>query len=198
MRCTSRGRVVSLQSAWMIGAPNVRLGTKRASMTSTCTQSAPPRSMAATSSLSRPGSAARMEGAIRTVTGSPPISIADHQVDAGLARAQHAARGALLQDDPDRALAPGAGGDGPDAEPRALEALPGGFLLQSHDVGHPDVGGAPAHHEIDPGAGRARGGDGRPRRDDDARRRGARDGVHVADPEAGRLHHLAGTVQLER
>src|ERR1051326_1631778 len=96
----------------MIGAPKVRLGTKRPSITSTCTQSAPPFSIAASSSRSRPRSAVRIEGAMRIVTDAPGWgSIADDEIDAALVRAQHTARGALVHDHARLARAGGAGRD---------------------------------------------------------------------------------------
>src|SRR5947199_6592517 len=147
MRCTSSGSRVSRASAWMIGAPKVRLGTKRPSITSTCTQSAPPRSIAASSSASRPRSAVRIEGAMRIVTGAPGrISIADDEVDATPVRAQHAARRALIQDHPHLARARGAGRDGPHPEPCGLEPLAGVLLVELDDLVHPGISGAAAHH----------------------------------------------------
>src|SRR3989449_6986416 len=53
MRCTSIGRSISLRNASIMLAPNVRFGTKRPSMTSTCSQSAPPARTWPTCSASR-------------------------------------------------------------------------------------------------------------------------------------------------
>src|SRR5260221_14764163 len=127
MRCTSSGSRVRRVSARSSGAPKVRLGTKRPSITSTWTHSAPPRSIAASSSPSRPRSAERIDGAMRAVTGAPGWgSVADDEIDARLARAQHPARGALVHHDADLPGAPQAGRDGAHAEPGGLEPLAGG------------------------------------------------------------------------
>src|SRR5207247_646063 len=72
MRCTSSGLSVSLRSASIIGTPNVRFGTKRPSMTSTCSQSAPPASTPSTCSASRVRSADRTLGAMRMPPLPPP------------------------------------------------------------------------------------------------------------------------------
>src|SRR5688572_1840623 len=63
MRWTSSGRRVALCRSATIFGPNVRLGTKWPSITSTCTQSAPPRSSTPTASARRPKSAFKIEGA---------------------------------------------------------------------------------------------------------------------------------------
>ena len=69
IRCTSSGSRVTRASASTTGTPMVRFGTKRPSMTSTCSRSAPPASTAATASRRQAKSADRMEGAMRSVTG---------------------------------------------------------------------------------------------------------------------------------
>src|SRR5690242_11246024 len=131
MRCTSSGSRVSRVSARRSGAPKVRLGTKRPSITSTWTHSAPPRSIAASSSPSRPRSAARIDGAMRAVTIAPGWgSIADDEIDARFARTQHPARGALVDHDPDLPGSPRAGGDGAHPEPGGLEPLAGVLLAE--------------------------------------------------------------------
>src|SRR5687768_4101281 len=71
IRCTSSGSFVSRRSVSITFAPNVRFGTNRPSMTSTCIQSAPPSSQRATSSASRPKSALSTDGAMRTVMVCP-------------------------------------------------------------------------------------------------------------------------------
>ncbi len=73
IRCVSRGRRVTRRSAWTIGVPMERLGTKCPSMTSTWIRSAPALSASATCSPKREKSAARIEGA--SVTG--PLSISE-------------------------------------------------------------------------------------------------------------------------
>src|ERR1041385_8597499 len=177
----------------MTGAPKVRLGTKRPSITSTCTQSAPPVSMAASSSRSRPRSAVRIEGAMRIVTDAPGWgSIADDEIDAALVRAQHAACGALVHDHASLARARGAGRHGSHPEPRALEPLARVLLLEADYVGNPGIRGAAAHHQLDGGAGWVGGSDRRSGGDDDPGRRAAGEGIHVADLEPRRLHHQIG------
>ncbi len=66
IRWQSSGTSVALRSDSTTGRPSVRLGTKWASMTSTCSQSAPPGwpATAAASSARRAKSADRMLGAI--------------------------------------------------------------------------------------------------------------------------------------
>jgi len=74
MRWQSRGIVVALRRLCTTGKPIVKLGTKCASMTSTCSQSA--LRTAPASSPSRAKSADRMLGAIigsRTPSGAPLI-----------------------------------------------------------------------------------------------------------------------------
>src|ERR1051326_4254379 len=176
----------------MIGAPKVRLGTKRPSITSTCTQSAPPFSIAASSSRSRPRSAVRIEGAMRIVTDAPGWgSIADDEIDAALVRAQHTARGALVHDHARLARAGGAGRDGPHPEPRGLDPLARVLLLEADHVGNPGIRGAAAHHQLDGRAGWMGGPDRRSGGDDDSGRSAAGERIHVADLESRRLHHLA-------
>src|SRR5260370_41398694 len=66
MRCTSKGSLLCLRSAFTTIGPMVRLGTKWPSMTSTWIQSAPAAVTASTSLPSSAKSADRMEGAMRT------------------------------------------------------------------------------------------------------------------------------------
>ena len=74
MRWTSSGSVVRDRTASITFEPNVRLGTNWPSMTSMCSQSAPPASHMATSSPSFVKSALRIDGAIRTFMEEvPPI-----------------------------------------------------------------------------------------------------------------------------
>src|SRR5581483_6312 len=67
MRCVSKGRRVRLRSASTTGGPKVMLGTKRPSMMSTWTQSAPLSSMTRRPPARSAKSAERMLGATRRV-----------------------------------------------------------------------------------------------------------------------------------
>ncbi|OLT18526.1 hypothetical protein BJF80_14710 [Serinicoccus sp. CUA-874] len=73
MRWQSSGTGLTLASASTTGWPRVRLGTKWASMTSTCAQSAV--SMACSSRARWAKSAARMEGLIWRCAGSAMTSV---------------------------------------------------------------------------------------------------------------------------
>ena len=84
MRWQSRGKIVALRRLCTTGKPIVKLGTKCASMTSTCSQSA--LRTASASSPSRAKSADRMLGAI-IGSGTPSRSTA-HQVHPLIVRAR--------------------------------------------------------------------------------------------------------------
>ena len=66
IRCTSTGKDVMALICAAMGTPMVRLGTKWPSMTSTCTQSAPPCSMSRISDSRFMKSEERMDGEILT------------------------------------------------------------------------------------------------------------------------------------
>src|SRR5882757_4609786 len=70
IRWVSSGRRVTGRSEYTIGAPIERLGTKCPSITSTWIRSAPARSASATCSPRRAKSAARIDGAIFTMSSS--------------------------------------------------------------------------------------------------------------------------------
>mmetsp|Transcript_13146 Transcript_13146/g.31149 ORF Transcript_13146/g.31149 Transcript_13146/m.31149 type:complete len:212 (+) Transcript_13146:534-1169(+) len=85
IRCTSRTLSVTGRRASTTRGPMVMFGTKRPSMTSTCTQSQPASSMALTSSPSFEKSADRIEGEtmtslllLRATRGLPPL-LAEHR-----------------------------------------------------------------------------------------------------------------------
>lgn len=63
MRWTSNGSLVHLLTLEITGAPKVRFGTNIPSMTSRCAQSAPQRSIMASSSPKREKSQESIEGA---------------------------------------------------------------------------------------------------------------------------------------
>src|SRR5262245_49994151 len=84
MRCRSSGSRVRLRIASRIGKPIEMLGTKRPSITSMCTWSAPAASTRAISSASTPKSAERIEGAILiTSTFIPQNGSAATEADGG-------------------------------------------------------------------------------------------------------------------
>src|SRR5688572_21115671 len=75
MRCASKGTAACARHEAITSGPNVRLGTKRPSMTSHWIRSTPASSRAATSSPNREKSAGRTEGAISMRRSDPGWSV---------------------------------------------------------------------------------------------------------------------------